>query len=226
MQTISLSVGFCVVLCLACAAALCGQEMAEVQRLEAIKAELNFSQWRSTTREGRRIHILDFDARSLVPPDVECISVRVEAPVTTYRVECARHNPQGLTERIEFMVRLFPSVEKAHEAMLNRFLYVSAPISYLKEQWKTQEIPYGDVHFGRGFWATGNAVIELIDGSEHKELVVEVFGSIDKALTGSGSRIGDAKEAEYSKCLYTLTRTAPPRTLIQNVDLRIDRFQD
>jgi len=76
--------------------------------------------------------------------------------------------------------------------MLRRFLYVSAPMPYLRRLWAKDKPTYGDVSFGMDYWATGNVVVELTDGSEHKALVKRVFGQVDRALNAMPKAAGSA----------------------------------
>ena len=165
----------------------------EASRLEWIKQELGFAEWRSSCRNGLRAHVFDFDMESLALDGITSSVYPVDSPVLTYRIECSRNNTDEKVERMEFFVRIFPSVEKAHEALVSSFLHAEAPIPYLKRL-LAQEVPYGDVHFGPGLWAVGNVLFHCTGGSENMQLVKEVFEAIDKALTTEGEPSGPLPE--------------------------------
>jgi len=158
----------------------------ERARLERLRRELSYDSWKATLRRERLIHIFDFRAEKLLPAGTKGTNVTFsehqDSGSKRYRIRCTTSGEEGKPTMLDSVVTVMPSVEKAREAMLRRFLHVSAPIAYLKKLWrKDGDVGYGDVHFGVGFWSTGNVIVEET-GHGAPRFVKEFFASIDRSL--------------------------------------------
>lgn len=161
----------------------------EREHIESIKTKLNFEQWRHKGRNGRNILLTSIDIAALLPSGIECTQERLEGEFPAYRVQCSRGGTDGSSKAVIFNLWLFPSVDHAREGVLRRFLTVSAPMPYLKEQWEKQKVTYGDKSFGFGCWVTGNLVFDLTDGNEYEDLARIIFSAIDDRLNATPTNL-------------------------------------
>lgn len=181
--------GFLFLLSMQISSEICCKELTEISNhekneIEYIKKEINFSEWETKTREGSRVvSSKGFDAKVLVPPNVEYSSNKIEGPIPTYHIKYVRTDDAGMSEQINLLVRIFPSVQEAHEGMLRYFLQVSAPLSYLKENWESEKENYGDVNFGVDLWSKGNVVFELIDGNANKKTIQDIYKYVEESFS-------------------------------------------
>ena len=168
---------------------LSSRSQGERQYIELLKKQLDFNQWISRDRNGLNILLPSINFAPLLPVDIEYTQEKDDGNIPAYWVRCARNASDGTRKTIAFKVWLFPSVYRAREGVLRRFMYVNAPMSYQKKRWEKENVTYGDKSFGFDCWITGNLVFDLKDGYEYQDLTKEIFSSIDNMLNSVPTHI-------------------------------------
>lgn len=131
-------------------------------------------------RDDRHYLITAMNCEKLLPGDFQCSST--ELTENEFEVTCSLSQGSQAIKEICFTVSIYPSVIEARNNMFEFLSSSTAPVEYLKSLYASQDIPYGDVSFGRNFWGIGNCVFMIKRQTDDSLYVENVFRRIDSTL--------------------------------------------
>lgn len=159
---------------------ICGGNLA---RKDELKSKLRFNDWVNGSKDGLQYLFLTMNISEILDSDNRIeYTTNVLPEKTIYDVRCFLENNKERGsgfEDLAFTVTVFPAVVKARESIIDVLSLYSAPVEYLDEKWKSENVTLGDKAFGKELWCFGNAVIRLGNRSYDPELASSVFARFE-----------------------------------------------